>query len=60
MKLSKRFWRYPFPTGVSIHRRKQEWSGRSLEVLVRNGKLKSPEYWLGNAQAGKTVSEYAG
>ena len=33
----------------------------ALEVLVRNGILKSPEYWLGNAQAGKTVKgEYAG
>jgi N-acetylmuramoyl-L-alanine amidase len=33
----------------------------ALEVLVRNGILKSPEYWLENAQAGKTVKgEYAG
>ena len=32
-----------------------------LEVLVRNGILKSPGYWLENAQAGKTVKgEYAG
>ncbi|MGB4701731.1 MAG: N-acetylmuramoyl-L-alanine amidase [Syntrophomonadaceae bacterium] len=33
----------------------------ALEVLVRNGILKSPEYWLENARAGKTVKgEYAG
>ena len=33
----------------------------ALEVLVRNGILKSPEYWLENTQAGKTVKgEYAG
>ncbi|CFX72966.1 Cell wall hydrolase/autolysin, catalytic [Syntrophomonas zehnderi OL-4] len=27
----------------------------ALEVLVRNGILKSPEYWLGNAREGKTI-----
>jgi len=32
-----------------------------LEVLVRNGILKSPGYWLENARAGKTIKgEYAG
>jgi len=31
-----------------------------LEVLVRNGILKSPEYWLENARPGKTIKgEYA-
>ncbi|MGE5417437.1 MAG: N-acetylmuramoyl-L-alanine amidase family protein [Acidobacteriota bacterium] len=34
---------------------------KALGVLVRNGIIKSPEYWLENAQAGKTVKgEYAG
>jgi len=33
----------------------------ALDVLVRNGLLQSPEYWLENARAGKTVKgEYAG
>jgi len=33
----------------------------ALDVLVRNGILRSPEYWLENAQSGKTVKgEYAG
>ncbi len=33
----------------------------ALEVLVRNGILKSPEYWLENARPGKTIKgEYAG
>jgi N-acetylmuramoyl-L-alanine amidase len=32
-----------------------------LEVLVRNGILKSPEYWLQNARKGQSVNgEYAG
>ena len=32
----------------------------ALEVLVRNGILKSPEYWLENARPGKTIKgEYA-
>jgi N-acetylmuramoyl-L-alanine amidase len=33
----------------------------ALEVLVRNGILKSPEYWLQNARKGQSVNgEYAG
>lgn len=33
----------------------------ALDVLVRSGLLQSPEYWLENARAGKTVEgEYAG
>jgi N-acetylmuramoyl-L-alanine amidase len=33
----------------------------ALDVLIRNGLLQSPEYWLENARAGKTVEgEYAG
>jgi len=33
----------------------------ALGVLVRNGILKSPEYWLENARPGKTIKgEYAG
>ncbi len=34
---------------------------KALDVLVRSGLLKSPEYWLENARASKTVKgEYAG
>lgn len=33
----------------------------ALEVLVRNGILKTPEYWLQNARKGQSVNgEYAG
>jgi hypothetical protein len=40
MKLSNQFLALSFPTGVSIHRRKQEWSGRSFGGVEETAYLK--------------------
>jgi N-acetylmuramoyl-L-alanine amidase len=39
----------------------QDKLAEALDILVNNGVVSSPAYWLENAQAGKTVNgEYAG
>lgn len=47
--------------GLAYIEESQNALDQALGLLVRNGILKSPEYWLENARAGKTVKgEYAG